>query len=232
MEIMTKSEAFSPIENQQNIPIDYQGYDFRFTRSWFKTRNQRTFSTFIPPKFKGNKPINMIQIGIFEGADLCWQFQNTLRHPDSRVVAIDPWEESRKINQQGMDDCYGRAIHNLHYWRKKIEVIRGKSQDVLPDLIRNGTSVNDKPILKGDWDLIIVDGDHHAPTVYDDAMYSFELVRKGGWLLFDDYYNKTRKKHHVQEGVSEFLIDHKNDVDLVWQHKYCICFKKRKRRIK
>lgn len=230
MKFLSKKEAFETVENQQSIPIDSSQQQFQFTRKWFRQRNQVTWSTFFPKKFSHRKPVNMIQIGVFEGADLIWLIQNVLGHPDSRVVAIDPWLESRKLSQDKMDDCYNRAQRNLHHWRKRIELIRAKSQDILPNLIENGISIGDKPIKKGQWNLIVVDGDHNAPAVYSDAMNSFELVKKHGWIVFDDYYNRTEKKHHVQEGINEFLVDHEDYLDLEWQHRYSLCLKKRRRR--
>jgi len=232
MKFLSKKEAFEPVENEIKIPIIKEGYNFEFTRRWFVQRNLSTWSTFFPRKFSHKKPVNMIQIGVFEGADLIWCVQNILGHPDSRVVAIDTWLKSRKLSQDIMDNCYVRAQRNLHIWRKRIKLIKGKSQDVLPDLIKNGISIGDKPIKKGEFDLIVVDGDHHAPAVYSDAMNSFELVKKHGWIVFDDYHNRVKKNHHVQEGIDEFLIDHEDYLDLEWQHKYSLCLKKRRRRKK
>ncbi len=174
----------------------------------------------------------MIQIGVWEGADLIWCLQNILGHPDSRVVAIDPWLKDRKRDQSKIDVVYENALHNLHYWKKKIHIIKEKSQVALPELIEKGISIDGKPITKGGFDLIVIDGEHHAPAVYSDAMNSFELVRRKGWMVFDDYYNRIRKKHHVQEGVAEFLLDHEKDVDLEWQNRFSLCLKRRKRRRK
>ena len=59
--------SFTPIAGERSIPIDYSQHDFQFTRAWFKKRNQSTFSSFLLPKFDGSSPINMVQIGVFEG---------------------------------------------------------------------------------------------------------------------------------------------------------------------
>lgn len=230
MKLLTKDEAFADIDDLKNIHIKRGSHNFRFSRRWFKMRNQRTFSTFLPRIFDGKKPINMIQIGVFEGADLCWCLQNILKHPDCKVVAIDPWDiKGMKRSQEEMDGIYEKAQHNLHHWRRRIQIIRDTSQKALPDLIKCGISINGKPIRKGDWDFIVVDGCHDAPLVYTDAMNSFELVKKGGYILFDDYYCKIDKKNHVNDGVNEFLIDHGDHIKVAWQHKYCVCFQKIKK---
>lgn len=227
MYFLTKDEAFAVRDDAVKIPIEKEGYDFRLNTNWFKRRNLVTWSTFFPKEFSSKKPVNMIQIGVWEGADLVWCLQNILGHPDSRVVAIDPWLEDRKRDQSKVDVIYEHALHNLHYWKKKIHIIKEKSQVALPELIEKGISIDGKPITKGDFDLIVIDGEHHAPAVYSDAMNSFELIRENGWMVFDDYHNRIRKKHHVQEGVTEFLFDHEQDVDLEWQNRFSLCLKKR-----
>ncbi len=227
MEFLSKTEAFIKIENEKNTPIDKSGYKFQFTRRWFSQRNQKTWSSFFTRKYSHKRSVNMIQIGVFESADLVWCFQNILGHAGSRVVAIDPWLESRKIDQQKMDSCCERAQHNLHIWRRKVEIVKGKSKKVLRDLINNGISIHGKPITKGNWDLIVIDGDHRAPAVYFDALYSFQLIKKNGWMVFDDFHNRVLKKNHVQKGIQQFLEDHENDVELVWQNRFCICLRKK-----
>jgi predicted O-methyltransferase YrrM len=37
------------------------------------------------------------------------------------------------------------------------------------------------------FDLIYVDGSHHATDVLQDAILGFQLLRVGGLLIFDDY---------------------------------------------
>ena len=215
MKFLTKEQCFIPFENEKNIPIDKSKYAFKFSRRWFQQRNQHTFSTFLTKKFSNENPVKMIQIGVFEGTDLVWMFQNILGHPDSQAIAIDPWAASRKISQE--EKCCKRARYNLETWKNKIQVYREFSQKILPQLVEDG---------KIDYDLVIIDGDHNAPIVYNDAMLSYQLLRVGGWMVFDDYHNRVTKAHHVQEGVDEFLQDYGDDVKLVWQHKHCVCFEK------
>lgn len=225
MKFMNKEEAFNWLgDDQKNVPIDFDAHAFRFTKRWFRSRNQKTWSSFLPDKFSHDDPVNMIQIGVFEGMDLVWCCQNFLGHPDSRVLAIDPWHATRKLNQAKMDNVKANAEHNLRPWRDKVQIIQGDSDSVLTDLIDNGaTAINDKPIKTGEWDLIVIDGDHNQVAVYEDACNAFQLARKGGWLLFDDYHNQIKKKKHVQDGVKMFVEDFGDDLVLAWQHRYCVC---------
>jgi len=228
MKFMSKKEAFTPLENEKNIPIDKTQFAFKFTRKWFRSRNQKTWSTFLPPRFKKRnkiRPFNMIQIGVFEGMDLCWCMQNILQHLDSRVLAIDPWLPTPpKILD--MEPSYARTIHNLKPWKKKVHIERAKSEDFLPEVIKNGITINDKHIKAGEFDLIVVDGDHNSPAVFMDAINSLKLICKKGWMVFDDFHNRGRKRHHVQEGIKDFLELRESSVKLAWQNRHVICLER------
>lgn len=220
MERITKEEAWERLEGEKSIPIK-RDYSYKFTRNWFKNRNQVTFSTFLPDRYAG-KPINMIQIGVFEGMDLVWCFQNILTHPDSRCFAVDPWGPNKKHD---MEEVMSRAHHNLRPFRKRLHLERGYSKNALNKL-DGGVVIEDKPIKPGEWDLVIIDGDHNAPAVYTDAMLSLNLVKVGGWLLFDDVRNNNFKKNHVFNGIEEFVEDFRDQVELVWFHRHCDCYER------
>lgn len=229
----TTGVAFAVDGDEANIPIDHDQHKFRFTRKWFKRRNQVTFSMYLPFKFASKraqrKPFRMIQIGVFEGADLIWCCQNLLcYHSGSRALAIDPWTASRKLSADVMQQVEQRASWNLRPWRKRVELVNGYSENVLADLINAGSRVIDGEVIKtGEWDLIVIDGDHHAPAVLADAKNALQLVRPGGWILFDDVRNRSRKKKHVADGLQTFLAEHGDEVKLAWFHRFCNCYTKR-----
>lgn len=222
-----KQEAFEALPDQVSTPIKaIPGNKFKFTRKWFRSRNQTTFSTLLPPRFPPDKPYNVIQIGVFEGADLVWQFQNLLCHEDSRVMAIDPWAKTRKLDQDQMDAVYARARRNLKPWHSKINMVRGYSQDVLTGLV-NGTQIGGKHINPGEWDLIVIDGDHVADAVYTDAVLSLPLCRPGGWMLFDDVRNRSSKKNHVYHGIIGWLLEYGTEVEMAWANRFMNCYEKK-----
>jgi predicted O-methyltransferase YrrM len=59
--------------------------------------------------------------------------------------------------------------------------------------VRQGFSINELSkliALKRDhpgYDFIFVDGSHQAPDVLSDCILAFELLRKGGVMVCDDY---------------------------------------------
>lgn len=220
--IKSKEEAFIPLPNEKNIPIHKDMHPFQFTRNWFKNRNQKTWSSFFPD-FKdslGGRPLNMIQIGVFEGMDLVWCCQNILDE-DSEIIAIDPWKATRKIDQKGMDAVQQRARINLAPWMgNNFELFQGFSGDILESM-----KADDR--WMGKFDLVVIDGDHKGPAVLADAVGSYPFLRKGGWMVFDDVRMRFDKPEEVPAGIESFLaLSDEFPVELVWQHRYCDCYRK------
>jgi len=208
-----KEEAFKKLPNEQNVGIDGKK-QMAFTKSWFRYRNQKTWSTFLLPKYGGMDPVKMVQIGVFEGMDLVWCLQNILKNRESHAVAIDPWEPTRKLKKDRMNQVEANARANLSVAPGKVTIHKGFSADVL------------KVLPKESFDLVVVDGDHNSDAVYKDAMLSLPLLKKGGWMLFDDVRNRREKADHVQAGLDDFKADFGDRVEEVWFHRHCDCLEK------
>lgn len=219
--ILTKEEAWSTGAEETFIPIDRSVHKFRFRRRWFHLRNCCTFSSFLPQKFPPDKPYLMLTIGVFEGAQEVWMMQNLLKHEDSRLIAVDPWLAENKLNQQFMNQCMINAQHNLKPWNKQITIIQGASQRVLPKISRKEYET----IPSSGFDLIIVDGDHKAQPVYEDAVNALALIKVGGWILFDDVRQQRAWQHrsgdHVIHGLQRFVDEHEDRLTQAWSHRFC-----------
>ena len=142
----------------------------------------------------------MLEIGSFEGGSAVWFLCNILSHPTARLVCIDPFFDPRREI---------RFEHNvlLTGARDKVCKLRGVSELIAPGLETES------------FDLIYVDGAHRAPNVMLDAMVSWELLRPGGVLVFDDYEWKPRRPagHRPQLAIELFLKSHAG--------KYCLVHK-------
>ena len=213
MKIITDEEAFAVKSFEKRIPLRREGYNFEFTRRWFLHRNLTTWSTFLPDRFPFGS-VKMVQIGVFEGMDLIWCLQNILCDARSKVWAIDPWLPTTKLNADTMEAVCNRAQKNLSYWKEKVKIRRGLSAEILPSL------------TTGQFDLVVIDGDHNTDPVYFDALQAFRLLKPGGWMIFDDVRNRLPKKDHVVDGMRRFVDEHEGKVKLEWQHRYCDCYSK------
>ncbi len=196
------------------------GYEFQFTRNWFRNRNLPTFREYILPEW-GGKPITYLELGVFEGMSMVWMLQRVLTHPDSRGVGVDPWLMTRKIDACAMDDVRQRAFHNTDPFANCF-LQRGTSAEVLRKVLTHGFL----GLKANTVDLCMVDGNHNALAVLDDLRLVNQIVKPGGWILLDDVENDRPKKDHVEEGLRAWLREPEAKVKLVFKHRYVECYQK------
>lgn len=203
------------------MDLSYLGY--RFTRNWFRNRNLPSFREHVFPEWAG-KPITYMEIGVFEGQSLCWMLEHVLTHRDSRGVGVDPWLITAKLDPEVMEAVRQRAIHNVGKWEKGT-LIRGNSAEVLRRMVRYGYEGIGR---KTPADLIMIDGNHNAPAVLDDAELCLKLVRVGGQLLFDDVENDKEKSNHVKQALDQFVAEHPDQIEESWRHRYMVALRRTK----
>jgi predicted O-methyltransferase YrrM len=114
-----------------------------------------------------------------------------------------------------MDAVMQRARVNLAQFGNQVDVNRGYSQQFLKS--------KHPALIKKTFDLAIIDGDHTADAVYQDAILTLPLMKKGSWMVFDDVRNRVRKKDHVQQGLDRFIRLNPGATQLAWRHRYCDC---------
>lgn len=196
-------------------------HNFQFTRNWFRTRNLPTFRTQVLPVWAG-RPLRYLEIGVFEAQSMVWMMQNVVTHPASRAVGIDPWLLTTKLDAEFMELVGQRAMHNTEPFRERCQLIRGSSAEVLRRMLHRGGFAG---ISKDSVDICMIDGDHNRLAVLDDARLCVQLVKTGGWILFDDVENDHKKENHVRHGVDDYLAESK-DLKLIWKHRYVECYEK------
>jgi len=128
---------------------------------------------------------------------------------------VDPFENSLTHG-----DSYNTFKINLNNYLDKITILKGFSDDVLPNL------------EKESFDIIYIDGDHTAEAAFKDGVNSFPLLKKGGIMIFDDYlwvgltginwynsdlpgYNNIGNWDNPCTGVNCFLFIFKEKVKLL-----------------
>ena len=155
-----------------------QGYEF--TEDWF--------SHVVPvweQLFYSYEPSRILEIGSYEGRSTCFIIQSLASARDMEIHCIDTWEGGVEHDRSAMSAVERRFDSNLARVRANtrhqvdFHKHKGLSSDVLARLIANGSREH--------FDLIYVDGSHQAPDVLVDAVLSFQLLKVGGLLVFDDY---------------------------------------------
>jgi len=138
---------------------------YTFTSDWF-THNIPNWTQILNP-MKGKPDLTYLEIGVYEGRSFFWVMDNILTAPSSKAVAIDIFDGD--VERRFLDNMR-RSGHS-----SKIRLIKGFSQQKLRELPLNS------------FDLIYIDGDHRSKGVLMDAILSWDLLKDGGILIFDDY---------------------------------------------
>lgn len=140
------------------------------------------------------RPLRYLEIGVFEGRGSRWMLENVLTHPDSRLVGIDAWPFDG-------DPFEGRARANLAEFSERVELIKGRSTDVL----RHGRFEDES------FDLIYIDGDHRALAAMSDSVLTWPLLKVGGLCTWDDYkwrrapWKRTPRHERPGDAIDAFI---------------------------
>jgi len=145
----------------------------------------------LPIEEYSKKPINYLEIGTFYGANLFSVVLTYGSHDDSKLYCIDPWEDYNeyyeyKNEQNTIYNTFCKNLDNFEF-KDKIIVNRGFSNKLLYTFDNNF------------FDIIYIDGNHETQYVFEDAVLSFNKLKKSGIMIFDDY-----ESHTVRAAIETF----------------------------
>jgi predicted O-methyltransferase YrrM len=164
--------------------------NYKFTENWFESDDLNKFTP------KGTqKELHILEIGSFEGKSAVWFLENLLQNQNSSITCIDPWTSYSQTNDSfesynsentewDFKNHKNTFLHNIKEsgFENKVNIIQGFSHEILPELIH-----------KKKFDIIFIDGNHTAPFVITDAVFSWYMLKTDGLLIFDDYqWGKTK----------------------------------------
>lgn len=133
---------------------------YYFSKNWFMAHKQLWSELLLP---LADKPLKYLEVGTFEGASLFWVVDNVLKHPDSRATCIDT----------GYQPAFWSNLRQCEA-RERVTSLVGESRYVLRGPLR-------------EQDIIYIDGNHDAKSVFIDIALSWDLLKVGGLLILDDY---------------------------------------------
>jgi len=170
---------------------DYEGPSYKNPNGWWAPHVQIDYGS----------PIKYLEIGTFYGIHAI-QVSEKLTNPDSKIYCIDPWEDyDEYMEYKGQQNKIWNAFNeNLSKCpeRNKFEIHRGFSDDIVCTFPDNY------------FDIIYVDGNHETEYVYRDGCMSFQKLKKGGYMIFDDYDWKETKL-----GIDRFMNEYKSRIHVV-----------------
>jgi predicted O-methyltransferase YrrM len=173
----------------------------RFRSDWFSYNIPIWLEIFKPPI---NNEIHILEIGSYEGRSTIWFLENILLHPSSTITCIDTFQGSDEHPDYLKLNIYDNFIHNINNFKNKVKILIGKSFDILKTLPTQEV-----------YDVIYVDGSHYSHNVLEDAILSFYLLKKNGYMIFDDYlWRDTTSLENPKIGIDAFLECYKGQYTL------------------
>ncbi len=160
--------------------------EYQYTRDWFKWAPQ-VWSQLIP-HLPGRK--NFLEIGSFEGRSAVWTIENMMED-GGEIVCIDTWEGGAEHTPEDMAGTEARFDHNIsaiqrQFYDKSVIKLKCTSTEALAELIANACPMTGTGGFNS-FDFIYIDGSHLAKDVLVDACLSWPMLKKGGFMVFDDY---------------------------------------------
>jgi hypothetical protein len=136
-----------------------------------------------------DKPVNFLQIGAYTGDASEWLLHNVLTHEDSKLTDVDTWS--------GSDE---QAHHPLNWDDVEAFYTNRLQHHIDAGQLRKIKSTSAEYFANHDdmYDFIYVDGDHTGIGVLADGMDSYDCLKVGGILAFDDYgWNPDKLERHL-----------------------------------
>ena len=138
---------------------------------------------------------NILEIGSYEGNSTCFWIENI---KPKKMICIDTF---KPVNTQDHDTIFSNFNNNTRAYQESnlLDVKIGTSHEIMPTLDRET------------FDFIYIDGSHVGKDVIEDAILANKLIKRGGHILFDDYYggNESREPMVYNNPVdyAKFAID-------------------------
>jgi len=141
------------------------------------------------------------EIGVQEGVN----FNLMIEHNPKEAIAIDPWIDDGIIslyNQEMLDGQYEK-MEKLSRENSAVRVIRDYSYNVVQ------TFPDDY------FDFVYIDGDHRYESVIKDIRDWYPKVKKGGFLVGDDYRNRVIRVQKINFGVIQAVDEFSSEKGLI-----------------
>ena len=186
----------------KEAPIERSSENLQYTADFFTARIG-SWTKYLAP-FKGRPGLQALEIGGYEGRDTIWLLRNILTDQSAHITVVDPFDlltgdlaldKERKLvpvspsaDMAAVEMRFDSNIESAGF-SSRVTKIKGFSQRELRLLPFN------------QFDIIYIDGSHLAKDVLLDAVLSWDLLKLGGLLIFDDYgWGGTRGAEFIEKG--------------------------------
>ena len=179
----------------------------KFSTDWF-TDKIATFKKYMPDMLTRHNLV-LLEIGSYEGRSAVWFAENYMKGDESSLVCID------KFSDPLIESNFDKNISELSS-HVEILKLKGASQEVLRQFNPNS------------FDFIYIDADHTAKATLLNIALSWDLLRSGGYLVFDDYeWNPVNDYWKTPKPAIEAYLDiFRDSITLVYKG-YCVITRKK-----
>ncbi|MDH4986160.1 class I SAM-dependent methyltransferase [Aminobacter anthyllidis] len=161
---------------------------------------------------RSHEPLRVLEVGSFEGRSALFFLQFL---PNCHLTCIDTFEGSVEHRTAGsrhhtdMAEVEARFDANTLPFAHRLEKLKAFSIEALSELQRASRR----------FDIVYVDGDHHAASAFTDAQQSWDLLATGGVMILDDYLWQPTKPapERPKAGIDAFLQARSGDYEILHQ---------------
>lgn len=184
----------------ENIEINYKGIHYRLPNTWDSLKNEDIFE--LKVKDFCNKPIKYCEVGVFYGINFILVENTYAKHPDSELVAIDPWliyDDYPEYKDKDMNNIYETAINNM-----KLNISNMDKVKIIRDFSHKASS----SLQDEYFDIIYIDGNHEMFAVLEDLVLYFRKLKSGGIMIMDDAHDQS-----IFTAINSFLTCYQQKID-------------------
>ena len=145
--------------------------NLKIKQDWF-THNINNLDFIFKKYDLYKKNINALELGSYEGNSSVFflkYFKNI------RLTCVDTFKGSIEQGNQNFNIVFDNFNFNIKDFKDSVDVIESDSNNFFEN------------INKSNYDLIYIDGSHYSKDVLDDAINSFKVLNKNGFMIFDDF---------------------------------------------
>jgi predicted O-methyltransferase YrrM len=174
-----------------------------FEPDFFTPLAKSNFEKILPKIIDFNNDINYLEIGSFHGASTYFMFNNLL-NKNSKATIIDPFDDSKS---EAIGD-FEKFKNNMTDYLDRIDIKKDITVNILEKL------------NKEYYDIAYIDGSHKAVDVYYDLINTFDLVKKGGIIVCDDYLwwlldMPPFHESQPMKAINKFIKEKFNEIEFI-----------------
>lgn len=143
-----------------------------------------------------HKPRSYLEIGVQEGNSLSTVLKADTQRLIDRIALCDNWGGSYGGTSRGNHDHIHNVLRSVNY-QGTVEFYDGDSKQTVPT-------------VPGQFDMILIDGDHSHEGCIADMENAWPILSGGGIMLVDDIIHPAHK--YLLETVSHFIGIKADDV--------------------